>query len=193
MPRPPKRRAVYLAATVCAGVLAIVLLVTAFFSGSAAPPGVSYVQGNPDALIYADGHRPQAADFSGTTLAGAPLSLASYRGKVLLLNFWGSWCPPCRAEASTLSVIAGEYRPLGVSFLGVDVRDNTASAQAFTASHGITYPSLNDSDEAIMLSFGTLVSTTPTTLVIDKTGHVAGAVYGEATYPELDAILSKVV
>jgi peroxiredoxin len=186
----PKRRAVYLAATACAAVLAIVLGVTAF--GGGGTPGITYVQGNADALIYATGHRQLAPGFSGTTLTGTQVSSASYRGKILLLNFWGSWCPPCRSEAGTLAVIAEQYQPLGVAFLGVDVRDTKVGADAFIVGHSITYPSLNDSNSAILLSFNSMVPTTPTTLVIDKTGRIAGAVVGEATYPELNAILSKV-
>jgi peroxiredoxin len=173
-------------------VLAVVLLVTGFSGGSS--NGVTYVGGNTSAVLYAAGHRAQAPDFSGSTLTGAPLRFSAYRGKVVVLNFWGSWCVPCRSESATLAVVAEQYQTAGVAFLGVDVRDNTASAVAFTRSHGITYPSVTDPNDTITLDFSTAVpiAGTPTTLVIDKSGHVAGAVFGEATYPELTAILAKV-
>ncbi len=111
-----------------------------------------------------------------------------------MLNFWGSWCGPCREEAPTLAATAQQYRPAGVSFLGVDVRDTTASALAFTRNYGITYPSVSDSGSVITLDFTSVVpiAGTPTTLVIDRTGHIAGAVFGTATYQDLSDILAKV-
>jgi peroxiredoxin len=190
VPRP-KRKAVVLAATACAGVLAVVLAVTAFSGGG---NGVTYLDGNANAVLYGSGHRAQAPAFSGTTLTGTQLSSSAYRGKVVVLNFWGSWCTACRSEAATLAVVAEQYRSKGVSFLGIDVRDNTASAVAFTRNHDIIYPSVSDPGDTITLDFSTVVpiSSTPTTLVIDKTGRVAGAVFGETTYAELTAMLGKV-
>lgn len=191
MPKP-KRRVVVLAATVCAGVLAVVLLVTAF--GGSGGGDVTYIGGNTDAVLYTTGHQPKAPDFTGTTLTGSRLGLATYRGSVVVLNFWGSWCPPCRAEATTLAFVAQQYQSAGVRFLGVDVRDNTPGALDFLHSHNITYPSVSDPDDTITLDFSSVVpiSSTPSTLVIDKTGHVAGAVFGEVSYQELTTILGKV-
>ena len=91
------------------------------------------VDGNASAVLYPAGHRPLAPEFSGTTLTGSKLSFSYYRGKVVVLNFWGSWCVPCREEASTLAAVASKYQPSGVSFLGVDVRDTTASAAGVRA------------------------------------------------------------
>jgi peroxiredoxin len=189
VPRP-KRRAVLVTATACAGVLAIVLLVTGFSGGSSS--AVTYVDGNTGAVLYSAGHRPLAPDFSGTTLTGSSVRFSAYRGKVVVLNFWGSWCVPCRSEAATLAVVAEQYQPKGVTFLGVDVRDNTASAQAFTQSHDITYPSVSDPNDLITLDFSSVVpiTSTPTTLVIDKTGHIAGAIFTEASYSELTTMLA---
>jgi peroxiredoxin len=187
-----KRRTVVLAAAVLTGALLTVVLV-AGWAGSG-NSGVSNVDGNASAVVYAAGHRPMAPAFTATTLTGSKLSFSSYRGKVVVLNFWGSWCVPCREEASTLSAVAAQYQPSGVSFLGVDVRDTAASAQAFARSFHVTYPSVSDPSSVITLDFTAVVpiAGTPTTLVIDRTGHVAGAVFGTATYPELTAILAKV-
>ena len=184
------RRTIVLTATVLAGVLLAVALVAAFGGGNS---GVTDIDGNTSAVVYTAGHRPLAPEFTGTTLTGSQLSLSSYRGKVLVLNFWGSWCVPCREEASTLSVVAAQYQPSGVSFLGVDVRDTAASAEAFARSFHVPYPSVSDSSSLITQDFTAVVpiAATPTTLVIDRTGHIAGAVFGTATYPELTAILAK--
>src|SRR6516162_1996814 len=149
------RRTAVLAAAVLAGVLLAVALVAAF--GGGGNSGVTEIDGSTSAVIYTAGHRPLAPDFTATTLAGSKLSFASYRGKVVVLNFWGSWCVPCREEASTLSVVAARYQPSGVSFLGVDVRDTAASAQAFARSFHVTYPSVSDSGSAITLDFTAVV------------------------------------
>ena len=108
-------------------------------------------------MLYSAGHRPLAPEFTATTLTGSKLSFSSYRGKVVVLNFWGSWCVPCREEAPTLAVVAEQYQPTGVTFLGVDERDTTASAEAFTRNFGITYPSVNDPSQEIALDFTAVV------------------------------------
>ena len=186
------RRTVVLAAAALAGVLLIVVLATGWAgSGNSS---VTTVDGSTSAVLYSAGHRPLAPEFTATTLTGSKLSLSDYRGKVVVLNFWGSWCVPCRAEAPTLAALAAKYQPSGVSFLGVDVRDTTASALAFAHSFHITYPSVSDESSAITLDFTAKVpiAGTPTTLVVDRTGHIAGAVFGTVTYSELTAILAKV-
>ena len=195
MPSPVlrvRRRTVVLSAAVLAGVLLAVALVAGWAGGGNS--GVTNVDGNASAVVYAAGHRPLAPGFTATTLTGSRLSFSSYRGKVVVLNFWGSWCVPCREEASTLSAVAARYQPSGVSFLGVDVRDTTASAEAFARSFHVAYPSVSDPGSVITQDFTATVpiAGTPTTLVIDRTGHVAGAVFGAVTYPELTAILTRV-
>jgi peroxiredoxin len=187
-----KRRLVVLAATVLAGAALAVVLLAGWATGGNS--GVTDVAGSDSAVLYSAGHRPLAPDFTATTLTGSRLSFSSYRGRVVVVNFWGSWCVPCREEAAALAVTAQQYAPAGVAFLGVDVRDTTASAEAFTRSFGITYPSVSDSGSQITLDFTAVVpiAGTPTTLVIDRTGHIAGAVFGQATYAELTAILGQV-
>jgi peroxiredoxin len=189
-----KRRTVVTVAAVAAALLAGALVVT-FTEGSGQASGVSYVDGNTSQMVYAVGHRALAPDFSGTSLTGTPIRLASYRGKVVVLNFWGSWCNPCRSEAPTLAVLSEQYRSQGVSFLGDDVGDTPANALAFTRSVGITYPSVNDSGYDVVQEFDRVVpvSDTPTTVVIDRTGHIAGLVIGAVTYQALTTILHDVV
>ena len=187
-----RRRTVVLAAAVLTGVLLAVVLVAGWAGGGNS--GVTDVSGNTSATIYAAGHRPLAPEFTGTTLTGSKLSFSAYRGQVVVLNFWGSWCDPCREEAPALAVVAKQYQSANTTFLGVDERDTTANAEAFTRNFGIAYPSLNDPGQEIALDFTAVVPLegTPTTLVIDRTGHIAGAVFGTATYSELTAILAKV-
>ena len=187
------RRTVVLAVAVLAAVLLIIVLATGWPGGGSG--SVTTVDGNASAVVYPAGHRPLAPEFSGTTLTGSKLSFSDYRGKVVVLNFWGSWCVPCREEAATLAAVAAKYQQrYGVSFLGVDVRDTTTSALAFTHSFHVSYPSVSDPSSAITLDFTAKVpiAGTPTTLVVDRTGHIAGAVFGTVTYSDLTAILAKV-
>jgi thiol-disulfide isomerase/thioredoxin len=177
------------AAVLLAGGLAVTLA-----SGSGQATGVTHVDGDPSAVLYAAGHRAQVPDFSGTTLSGTRVNFAGYRGKVVVLNFWGSWCGPCRSEGPALAALSTKYEGSRVSFLGVDVHDSPANAVAFTRDVGIKYPSLNDPGYAVALTLGNAVpiSGTPTTVVVDPTGHLAGAIFGPVTYSVLNSMLAVV-
>jgi len=109
----------------------------------------------------------------------------------VVLNVWGSWCPPCRNESQTLKYLDEQYGPEGVAFLGDDVQDTPTNALSFLHGADITYPSVNDSNEAVLqrLSLAVPISATPTTLVIDKTGHIAGMILGAVTYPQVTTLI----
>jgi thiol-disulfide isomerase/thioredoxin len=187
-----RRTTVWVAVAVCAAAA----LTVAFTSGGGqSSAGRTYVGGSTSAWLYTAGHRPAAPAFSGTTLTGSKLSSSAYKGKPLVLNFWGSWCGPCRSEAPTMAVMSQKYAKNGVAFLGDDVGDTSVNALSFTKSMGITYPSLNDPSYQVTQEFGTsvLINDTPTTIVIDSTGHIAGVIYGAAAYGVLDTMLHDVV
>src|SRR6185437_1409098 len=80
---------------------------------------------------------------SGTTLTGAPLSTASYRGKVVVLNYWGSWCDPCVAETPQLRSAWNQLKGKGVQFVGLDAEEGPQTGAAFMAANGLDYPSLS--------------------------------------------------
>jgi thiol-disulfide isomerase/thioredoxin len=188
-----KRRTVVTVAAVAAVLLAGALAVT-LTEGSGQASGVTYINGDNSQQVYAAGHRALAPDFTGTSLTGTPIRLASYRGKIVVLNFWGSWCGPCRSEGPTLAVLSEQYRSQGVSFLGDDVGDTAANALAFTRNIGITYPSVNDASYSIVQDFSRVVSVgyTPTTVVIDRTGRIAGLVIGAVSYQTMTTMLHDV-
>ncbi|HEY0716909.1 MAG TPA: TlpA disulfide reductase family protein [Streptosporangiaceae bacterium] len=160
---------------------------------SPAGNGTNFVAGDGTATYYQAGHRTAAPAVSGTTLSGRKLSLSSYRGHVIVLNFWGSWCAPCRKEAPTLEVLSQQYQARGVRFVGVDIRDSTPAAQAFVQNFSIGYPSLNDPSDQIALSFRGAASAAaiPSTLVIDQHDRVAGRVIGTVSTGGLSTILSR--
>ena len=180
-----KRRTVVSVAAVAAALLTGALVVTFTQGHGKADPGY---------VLYPAGHRALAPDFTATSLTGTPIKFTSYRGKVVVVNFWGSWCDPCRREAATLAVVAEQYRPHGVSFLGVDLGDTPVSALAFNRRAGISYPSVNDSGYVVEQDFSLAepIPGPPTTMVIDRTGHIAGEIFGGATYSALTTLLRDV-
>ena len=154
--------------------------------------GQSFVSGEPGTTVFGSRNPPLAPAVTGTTLGGGRLSLSRFRGHVLVMNFWGSWCTPCRAEAPTLASLARKFGPAGVQFLGVDIRDTPASAEAFQRNFAITYPSLTDPGDQIALAFRSTVPPAgiPTTLVISRDGRIAARVIGQVSYPGLRGLIS---
>ncbi|MGA5215115.1 TlpA family protein disulfide reductase [Streptomyces cinereoruber] len=120
--------------------------------------------------------RQAAPDVRGETLTGEQAALADYRGKIVVINVWGSWCAPCRAEAPYLKKVYEDTREQGVVFLGINTRDATkTNALNFEKEFGITYPSLWDPAGRQLLKFkGTISpSAIPSTVVIDRQGRIA--------------------
>ena len=143
----------------------------------------------------APGQRVAAPDLSGTTLDGKKLSLADYRGKVVVVNIWGSWCGPCRLEAPALEETFQQYQSRGVQFMGINVRDVNSAALAFVSDDHITYQSLQDPDEALLLQFKTMVPPTniPSSIIVDRSGKIATKIIGSVTEPQLKQALDKVL
>jgi thiol-disulfide isomerase/thioredoxin len=144
--------------------------------------------------VYAVGHRKLAPSVSGTDLTGHPLVLSQFAGKVVVLNFWASWCPPCRSEAPALEQVYTDTRASGVQFVGVDIRENGASDGVhFETTHHIDYPSFSDQASRIALAFrNTGVQSPPTTIVIDRQGRIAARGLGEMTYTQLLTVVKQV-
>jgi thiol-disulfide isomerase/thioredoxin len=157
--------------------------------------GQSFVGHSYESTFYQVGQRPAAPVVAGATISGQKLSLASYRGDTIVLNFWGSWCAPCRAEAPALGQLARTLASKHVRFVGVDIRDQPDSAQAFMQTFNVGYPSLNDPGDEIALEFHSTVppAAIPTTLIIDRSGRIAVRIFGASSYAQLQALISKVI
>ncbi|HNN49209.1 MAG TPA: TlpA disulfide reductase family protein, partial [Marmoricola sp.] len=128
----------------------------------------------------------------GTTLEGESVSLDSFKGQVVVLNVWGSWCPPCRKEAPLLTEAARELAKEDVVFLGINTRDSsTDQGLAFQKKYDVPYPSIYDPSGQNLLSFRRTLNpnSIPSTLIIDAEGRVAASILGEipskATLTEL--------
>lgn len=137
---------------------------------------------------YASGHRDAApAVTNEPLLGGGTFDLAAERGHVVVMNFWGSWCGPCRAEAADLE---STYKETGVVFVGVNVIDQQDSANAFVSAHGITYPSIFDPAGHVMLAFANIPpKEVPSTLVIDAAGKVASIHLAPVSSADLTAMI----
>jgi cytochrome c biogenesis protein CcmG/thiol:disulfide interchange protein DsbE len=105
--------------------------------------------------------------------AGGKLDLASLRGKPVVLNFWASWCVPCKGEAKLLEQAWQQYRSKGVVFVGVDYTDVVGDARTFMAHHGVTYPIVQDGSGRIGDKYG--LTGVPETFFIDRNGRLVGS------------------
>jgi thiol-disulfide isomerase/thioredoxin len=155
--------------------------------------GQSFVSGSAGTTVYGASTGPAVPRVSGTTLSGQKLALAQYHGHVVVMNFWGSWCTPCRAEAPVLASLSHHFTSSGVRFLGIDIRDSPTTAQAFLSDFHISYPSLNDPGDVIALDFQSTVPPAgiPTTLVIGRDGRISARIIGEVSYPGLRGLISR--
>jgi thiol-disulfide isomerase/thioredoxin len=194
--RPP--RSARRAALGAAAAAALVLGLAACGGGATAQDtvlgnGSSFVAGTYGTTVFQPGGRPEAPPVLGTMLSGGTFRLSADRGAVVVMNFWGSWCTPCRQEAPVLGALARHFSGAGVRFLGVDIRDDPAGAQAFMRTYRISYPSLNDPNDLIALDFrGTAPPAgIPTTLVIDARGRIAARVIGPVSYDGLKALITQ--
>lgn len=162
-----------------AGAVAAALLLSACGSGgtSGGGGGTNFVLGKDGISTAEKGERAQVPDLSGETVAGKQLDIASFKGKIVVLNVWGSWCAPCRAEAPNFEKVSKDLQGKGVQFVGINVADpQVRSALAFEEQFGVTYPSLYDPSSKLILRFrkGTLSpQAIPSTLVVDREGKIA--------------------
>ncbi|MFE7749027.1 TlpA family protein disulfide reductase [Streptomyces sp. NPDC057428] len=174
--RASRRRFTLLAAIAAAGALT---LSACSGDGTRAGGGgnTNFVTGSGGISTVAAADRTDAPKLDGKTLEGKALDVADYKGKVVVLNFWGSWCAPCRAEAKHFEKVAKETEAEGVQFVGVNTRDPQKSlAVSFEEDFGVTYPSLYDPTGKLLLRFpkGTLnPQAIPSTVVIDREGRLA--------------------
>ena len=140
-------------------------------------------------LVYSVVHQQHAPSvgskapvFTLRRLEGSgKISLASYRGKPVVLNFWASWCQPCKSEAKVLERDWTSYRDRGVVFLGVDDKDFASDARRFVAAHGLTFPMLQDGSGSVTGSYG--ISQVPETYVVNRQGKIVAHLAGPLTVP----------
>jgi thiol-disulfide isomerase/thioredoxin len=187
------------AALLGAGVAVAALTLSACSSGGTSGGGgdTNFVMGKDGISTVKAGERAAAPDLSGKTVDGKQLDVASYKGKLVVLNVWGSWCAPCRAEAPNLEKVYQDLKAKGVQFVGINTRDTSPkNAAAFEKQQGVTFPSLYDPTGKLMLRFkkGTLnPQAIPSTLVLDRDGKIAARSLAALSEDKLRKMITPVL
>ncbi len=158
----------------------------------------NFVTGTGGIATVAEGKRTAPNELSGTTLEGKALDVADLKGKIVVLNLWGSWCGPCRAEAKYFSRVATETKAQGVEFVGINTRDDEKSAAiSFEEEHGVEYPSLYDPMGKLVVNGfprGTLnPQAIPTTIVLDREGKIAARALKALDDKQLHEIIDPLI
>ena len=162
----------------------VVLIIGMLQSGrGGGRPGVNDTLGEVD--LTADAY----SDFQITTLDGRELRLSELRGSIVMVDFWSSWCPPCRAEASVLAEAYERWSELGVEFVGISIWDNEEDVLDFIKRNNIAYPNGIDGDGSIAVEFG--VKGIPEKFFVNPQGEIVRKVNGPNTSQSLDAVLTQ--
>ena len=135
--------------------------------------------------------RPEARAVTGELLDGGTYDVSQDRGKVVVVNFWGSWCAPCRVEADDLEQTYQATKAKGVTFIGVNSRDGRDAAKAFELGR-VTFPSIFDPNAKVALKFDVTQVSTPSTLILDRQGRIAAAKRGATVVSELQPLVEEI-
>ena len=155
-----------------------------------------FVEATPSGEVIPEGERGSAPEFSGTLLgSGNRLDSEELAGQVVVLNFWGSWCAPCRVETPEFSEVSAELGAAGVQFVGVNVKEpNEQFALAFVERFAIGFPSFYDPRGEIALAFRDYpANAIPSTIVLDPAGRVAAVYTGAVAQDDLRRVLDRLL
>ncbi len=154
-----------------------------------------YVSGDGTLQTYAVADRGEPVELSGTTLDGASWSLVDRRGKVVVINVWASWCPPCVAEMPVLQKVWTEVQSAKqpVELIGIDFRETPERGRALLAKAQVTFPSLTDESGVLILPLQGQATSVPTTLVLDRQGRIAARIGGPVQESVLTGLIDDVL
>ena len=177
----PRRTTLTVVAVVlAAAAVALVALAGGGGTGLAPEAGTGQVESvSPGVAVVPEGRRRPLPAFTGRTLQNQRIDLASLRGRPLVLNFWASWCGPCRAEQEGLELASKALAGREVRMVGVNIRDDEGAASSYLEEFRVGYPSLFDRPAVLPARLGALgPQAPPYTLVVDAKGRVAARVFG---------------
>jgi peroxiredoxin len=144
--------------------------------------------------LYPKDDRKPAATFTAARLDGGRFSLAETRGKVVVLNFWASWCAPCKTETPQFDLLYRQIKSKGVDFVGIDTKDDKESAQSFVDNYKISYPMVYDEQGETALRLGNLpAAALPFTVLLDQHGKVAAVYVIRLAAKDLQSAIDKLL
>lgn len=153
-----------------------------------------FVEAQPAGEVVPVADRQPAPEFAGKLLDGSAFESTSLDGSVAVLNFWGSWCPPCRVESPQFQEVYAAHQADGVQFLGINVKDSDQLARGFVDDKGITFPSVFDPRSEVALAFRDYpAEAIPSTIVLDAEYRVAAVYIGEIAKADLEKVLATVL
>jgi len=146
-----------------------------------------------NARIQPINQRLEPSDFTLQFLSGGSAALSSYKGKVVILNFWATWCPPCREEMPSMETLYQRYKNNGFEMLAVNIRENTDTVRQFIQRNNYNFPIMLDLDGRVNANYG--VISIPTTFIINKEGRMVGRVIGSIYWdtPQIFAVMDHLL
>jgi peroxiredoxin len=132
-----------------------------------------------------------AVSFTIPRVGGGSDSLAAHRGSIVLMNFWATWCPPCKEEMPALETLYRSERSRGLVVLGIDQGESVSTAGAFAKAHGVTFPILVDADQQYASSYVSVGL--PTTVIVGRDGRVIKGIDGAQTLPQFRALVGPLL
>lgn len=153
----------------------------------------NYLAGDGTVQQLSAGSRGKPVTLSGKLLDGTDWSSADHKGKIIVVNVWGSWCPPCKAEMPALEKAWTSFKKQGdIVMIGLDKQESAQTAAAYLESQNITYPSLRDDGGKALVSLQNKANATPSTLVLDTQHRIAARVSGATTTATLTGLVADV-
>lgn len=153
-----------------------------------------YVSGDDEITVLPESEREPAPQIEGESVGGQEIDLSQWSGDIVVVNLWGSWCPPCREESPALDKVARETESEGVHFLGLSTRESPDTTEAFIDKHDVSYPSIYDEGAEFQVAFADSMPSQaiPTTWVIDGDGNVAARAMTVMTESTLTELIERV-
>lgn len=178
-----------------AAAVALTVLTVAACSSSSGGAFYSYHGAQAVGTFIPLADRKPVHNFGGELLSGGRYDLNKYRNQVVVVNFWGAWCPPCKVETPQFGQIYDAYRHKGVTFVGIDIKDGDRSEpRQFLAANHVTYPVIYDEDGRTAITMGDLsTQAVPMTVLLDKAHRVAAVYTSPLTAKDLDPLLNKLI
>jgi peroxiredoxin len=153
-----------------------------------------FVSGTSLGKTYPEASRKTAGDFTGNLLDGGTMKLSQDAGKVVVINFWATWCGPCTTETPQFDAVYRQTKAKGVDFIGIDTKDIRNKAQAFVKDNEITYPIVFDEQSRTALALGKIPALSlPFTVIVDKKQRIAAVYLLTLSAKDLQPVLDKLL